>query len=113
MLADHATLLKEATVWVAEHEQSTVGFIVVRELPGHLLVESIAVMPSEQSRGVGAALLSRAERVAVDAGLGEVRLYTNEVMTENIAYYGRRGYVETHRATDDGYRRVFFTKTLA
>jgi hypothetical protein len=45
-------------------------------------------------------------------GLPEVRLYTNEAMTENLDYYPRRGYRETHRATQNGYRRVFFSKIL-
>lgn len=31
-------------------------------------------------------------------------------MTENLEYYPRRGYRETHRAQQHGYRRVFFTK---
>ena len=33
-------------------------------------------------------------------------------MTENLAYYPRRGYRETHRSTQDSYHRVFFTKIL-
>jgi hypothetical protein len=45
-------------------------------------------------------------------GLPEVRLYTNVVMTENLAYYPRHGYVETHREQIGPYHRVFFTKTL-
>jgi hypothetical protein len=31
-------------------------------------------------------------------------------MTENLAYCPRHGYTETHRAEQDGFRRVFFTK---
>lgn len=34
-------------------------------------------------------------------------------MTENLAYYSRRGYAETHRAEQDGFRRVFFRKHIA
>ncbi len=44
--------------------------------------------------------------------MNEVRLYTNEAMAENLTYYPRHGYRETHRATQDGYRRVFFTKAV-
>lgn len=62
--------------------------------------------------GVGARLLQLAERKARDHGLPEVRLYTNEAMTENLTYYSHRGYRETHRSTHEGYRRVFFTKIL-
>jgi hypothetical protein len=31
-------------------------------------------------------------------------------MTENLTYYPRHGYTETHRAEQDGFRRVFFSK---
>jgi hypothetical protein len=30
-----------------------------------------------------------------------------------LAYYPRRGYAETHRAEQGGFRRVFFRKSLA
>jgi hypothetical protein len=33
-------------------------------------------------------------------------------MTENLDYYPRRGYHETHRAEEDGFRRVFFRKAI-
>jgi hypothetical protein len=45
--------------------------------------------------------------------LTEIRLYTNEAMTENRAYYPRHGYTETRRAEQGGFRRVFFRKRLA
>lgn len=33
-------------------------------------------------------------------------------MTSNLDYYQRRGFVETHRATADGYHRVYFCKSV-
>lgn len=42
----------------------------------------------------------------------EIRLYTNEAMTENLSYYPRHGYTETHRGEQDGFRRVFFRKQV-
>jgi ribosomal protein S18 acetylase RimI-like enzyme len=42
-----------------------------------------------------------------------VRLYTNEVMVENLAFYQRLGFVEVERRMDEGYRRVFLRKSLA
>ncbi len=65
-----------------------------------------------QGLGVGGRLLRLAEEQALARGLREVRLYTNEAMTENLAYYLRRGYSETHRARQDGFRPIFFTKPL-
>ena len=33
-------------------------------------------------------------------------------MTENLTYYPRYGYTETHRAQQDGFQRVFFRKPV-
>jgi len=71
------------------------------------------VRPSRQGRGAGSRLLALAEDEARRLRLSEIRLYTNEAMTENLAYYPRHGYAETHRAEQDGFRRVFFRKHLA
>ena len=70
------------------------------------------VAPDVQGRGIGSRLLRLAEEQARARGLGEVRLYTNAAMTENVELYRRHGYQQTHRAVEDGYQRVFFTKTL-
>ena len=51
------------------------------------------------------------ERV-ITASAVEIRLYTNAKMTENIRYYPRRGFRETHRACDAGYQRVYFSRFL-
>ena len=71
------------------------------------------MLPSAQRRGIGARLLELAEDRARQLRLGEIRLYTNEAMTENLAYYARHGYIETHRAEQDGFRRVFLAKALS
>ncbi|MDA8312768.1 MAG: GNAT family N-acetyltransferase [Actinomycetota bacterium] len=88
------------------------GFVVVRPAGDHLLVDNVAVAPAFQRGGVGRRLLEAAEVRARAAGLSESRLYTNLSMTENLAYYPRHGYRETHRATQAGYERVFFAKHL-
>jgi len=48
----------------------------------------------------------------LDAGVDVVELYTNEIMTENIAIYTRLGYDEIERKHEDGFNRVFFRKLL-
>ena len=112
MLTDYAGAVRGGHAWVAEDDATAVGIVVVELHPDHLLVENIAVRPAAQGRGVGGLLLARAEELAAELGYDEVRLYTHESMTENIAYYPRRGYTETHRGGQDGYRRVFFRKQL-
>jgi hypothetical protein len=53
-----------------------------------------------------------ADARARELGLGAIRLYTNAAMTENLALYPRRGYVETHRAEADGFSRVYSSTRL-
>jgi len=53
-----------------------------------------------------------AEELARAAGLPDLRLHTNEAMTENLAFYGRLGFEEISRSVQDGYRRVFLRKIL-
>jgi len=60
--------------------------------PDHLLIVNVAVAPAFQGRGLGRRLMAHAEKIAIEAGFAEVRLYTNSLMAENIALYRRLGY---------------------
>ncbi|HRM75164.1 MAG TPA: GNAT family N-acetyltransferase [Paracoccus sp. (in: a-proteobacteria)] len=88
------------------------GFLVLIEQGDHLLLDNVAVDPATQGRGHGRALMDYAEGYARWAGLPAIRLYTQDIMVENIAIYSRRGYVETHRATEHGLRRIHMEKRL-
>ena len=112
MGAGYAAAARRGQAWVAAGDGQAAGFIILIPQPGYLLLENVAVLPAAQGRGVGARLLAFAEERARSLRLPEVRLYTNEAMTENLAYYPRHGYTETHRAQQDGFRRVFFRKRL-
>jgi ribosomal protein S18 acetylase RimI-like enzyme len=65
--------------------------------PDHLMIWSLAVRPDRQGKGLGRFLLRFAERMAREAGLGELRLFTNARMERNLALYARAGYRETGR----------------
>ena len=112
MTADCTVALEHSRVWVLESGDAIVGTLVTEDRADHLLLETLAIAPSAQGMGYGRLLLDRAECDAVGLGLTEVRLYTNEAMTENLSFYPRHGYRETHRAVDDGFRRVYFSKTV-
>jgi ribosomal protein S18 acetylase RimI-like enzyme len=112
MTADYAAAVAADDVWVAVAGDVVVGLLVLVPAADHLLLENIAVDPRYRGRGIGARLLSVAEERAAHAGLAEIRLYTNAAMTENISYYPRHGYVETHRGQGDGFDRVYFSKRL-
>jgi GNAT superfamily N-acetyltransferase len=111
--ADYAAAVGTGEAYVGLDEAGApVALLVLRPEPDYLLLENVAVLPSAQGTGAGNQLLAFAESRAGALGLTEIRLYTHELMTENQAYYARHGYAETHRAEDEGFRRVFFAKQL-
>jgi N-acetylglutamate synthase-like GNAT family acetyltransferase len=112
MTADYAAALGHSRVWVLESGKAIVGALVTEDRGNHLLLETVAVAPGAQGNGYGRLLLDHAECDAAELGLTEVRLYTNEAMTENLTFYPRHGYRETGRAVQDGFRRVYFSKTV-
>ena len=112
MTADHASLIAQGEVWVATDGDQLSGFVVLRAGPASLLLESVAVSAPQRGRGVGRALIGFAERHARDLGLGSVELYTNAMMTENLRYYPRLGYVEYDRRREHGFDRVYFRKAV-
>jgi N-acetylglutamate synthase-like GNAT family acetyltransferase len=112
MTVDFAQVVAGGDAWVAETGGRLAGVLVLETAADHLLIDTVAVVAQQQGSGVGRALLAFAEQQARARGLTEVRLYTNEAMTENLEYYPRRGYRETHRAVGDGYCRVYFSKAV-
>jgi ribosomal protein S18 acetylase RimI-like enzyme len=113
MLADYAAQIAAGEIHIAVDEADTLqGFIVFFPKDGHMFLENIAVQPAAAGRGVGKSLIRFCEAEARRLGLGEVHLYTNEKMTENLSIYPRLGYREVDRRSEDGFNRVFFEKRL-
>ncbi len=110
---DYGALIGAGRVHVLEHGGAVRGVLVLLPGDGATLIDNVAVHPDAHGLGLGRALLDFAEAFARDAGHRAVRLYTNAAMTENVALYARRGYRETHRAEEKGFRRVYMAKALA
>lgn len=108
MLADYDAIVAAGRCWVALDAGRIVGIMHLEPAVDHVVVETLAVAPDVRGRGVGGRLLMAAEEQARSLGLPELRLYTHELMTENLAYYPRRGFTETHREAP----RVFYTKLV-
>jgi ribosomal protein S18 acetylase RimI-like enzyme len=85
MTADYAQAVRDGRAWAALQDGQVVGFAIIMGRPGYLLLDNAAVLPAGQGRGIGARLLALAEEQARGLGLREIRLYTNEAMTENLA----------------------------
>ena len=113
MLADYGAHLVDDTVLVALDSSGMVrGYAVMLDRPDGFWLENIAVDPAAQGQGIGSSLITAVEdwfRMRTD----QYRLYTNVKMTANIAWYSRAGFVETGRATVDGFHRVYFQKQIA
>lgn len=112
MTADYAELLRTSRVWVLLDGDQLVGVLVTRAEVDHLLLDIVAIAPTAQGGGHGRRLLERADLDARESGLTEIRLCTHETMTENLAYYPRRGFHKTSRGSQDGFNRVYFAKLV-
>src|SRR5690349_17836322 len=94
ILADYAALIATGEVYVIEAAGQILGAIVIELRPDHLFIENVAVHPDAQGTGLGYRLMRFAEETARANHLTEIRLYTHELMTENLAYYPRLGFQE-------------------
>jgi ribosomal protein S18 acetylase RimI-like enzyme len=113
MTADYYGLVASGAVWVATNDdEEPVGVLAIHPEAPSLLLENVAVAPAAQGRGIGRALIRFAEERAVELGLDEVRLYTNEKMTENVRLYQSLGYEEVARGQEEGFDRVFLRKRV-
>lgn len=105
---DYAALIAQACVFVCGAPVQ--GIVVLIDAAGYLLLDNIAVADSARGQGIGRRLMEFADAEAARRGFAELRLYTHALMHENIALYTRAGWTQTHRATENGFDRVFFRK---
>lgn len=112
MLADYHQLVHDGVVSVAERDGDIEGLMVVWAETDHVYIDNIATAESWRGAGVGQALLAWADQHTRVIGHSEIRLYTNVAVAENLGYYERRGFDETHRSSDSGYERVYFSKSV-
>jgi len=113
MLLDFESEIEARRVWVVSGDAGVVGALVQYETDLGFYIDTVAVSPASQGKGVGRALLEFAEQEALRRGFGSIYLCTNSVMTENQVLYPRIGYVEYERKREAGYDRVFYRKALA
>ncbi len=112
MVADFEAYVMRGEASVLENGSEVKGFIIQYPRDDGWFVENVAIVPSLQGQGQGKTLMSFAEDKARARKVERVYLYTNEKMTENLAFYTGLGYSETHRATEDGFQRVYMEKRL-
>ncbi|EGP09833.1 GNAT family N-acetyltransferase [Afipia clevelandensis] len=113
MLDDYGDLVARKLVHVLEENGEIAGLVVLIPEERAMLLDNVAVHPAAQGRKLGSRLIAFAEQQARAAGHDSIRLYTQELMTENRARYAHLGFVETHRAEEKGLKRVYMTKRLS
>lgn len=111
MRDDYAARQAAGQLWVLD-AGDVAGLLVLIPGDDRLMLDNVALDPAAQGKGHGRRLLDFAESHARQAGFAAIRLYTQDIMVENIAIYLARGYVETHRATEHGLNRIYMEKRL-
>jgi ribosomal protein S18 acetylase RimI-like enzyme len=112
MVADFATRIAVGHAIVVEDGEGVKGYMISWPEADAYFIDNIAVDPKHQGEGLGRYLIEYAATEADRLRLPTVRLYTNVAMTENLAIYARIGFVETHRAMEDGFQRAYLSWRL-
>ena len=112
MTDDYRLHVAAGNAWVLVLDNQIIGLVVLVPKAGYMLLDNVAVAPTKQGAGWGRRLIEFAETRTRECGYAQIRLYTNELMHENLALYERLGYREFSRRLDSGFKRVFMKKTL-
>ncbi|MEM7072325.1 MAG: GNAT family N-acetyltransferase [Pseudomonadota bacterium] len=122
MHADFKRHIKDDLVFVCtrtgletseEEPQQPIGYLVAISRDHGWWLDNIAIHPHFQNRGLGRSLIDRLEQWFHTHHITSYQLYTNQIMTCNIAWYKRHGFVEIDQRTEDGYQRIYFEKKLS
>jgi predicted N-acetyltransferase YhbS len=87
MLDDYRKVVAENDVFVATLGTEIVGVLVMAQDATELLLMNVAVAPKFKGQGIGKTLMVFCEEHARSMGSQAVRLYTHELMIENIEIY--------------------------
>ncbi|MDF3075033.1 MAG: hypothetical protein K0S54_2700 [Alphaproteobacteria bacterium] len=113
MTVDYEQALRRHRFDLLNFDGALSGLIETLQLPDHLWIENIAVLPDHQGKGLGRRLLDHAECLAIEAGLGEMRLLTNAAFASNVELYKRVGYrIDRLEPFRDGGTTVYMSKKL-
>jgi ribosomal protein S18 acetylase RimI-like enzyme len=113
MTADFAAQIAANHVIVIETAGVVVGYLVGWSEADAYFIDNIAIDPLRQGEGLGHELMDHTIQEARRRGLPAVRLYTNVAMHENLSMYVHLGFVETHRARENGFHCVYLRLNLA
>jgi N-acetylglutamate synthase-like GNAT family acetyltransferase len=92
MTVDYAVAVEAHRIELLEAQGALAALIEMRPEPDHLFLVNLAVAPEKQGAGLGLRLLARAEDVARELLLPELRLATNKAFAANLRFYAAQGF---------------------
>ena len=107
MVADYEAAVAANRAVVIEAAGSVLGYMIAWPEPDAYFIDNIGVDPACQGGGLGRRLIDPRGVAGRSSGPARARLYTNALMSENLAMYAHIGFVETHRALEKGFHRVY------
>jgi|SRR5215472_9631835 len=109
--SEPAPMLADFAAEIAADHVVVIGTVAWPER-GAYFIDNVAVDPAQQGKGLGRQLIRHAVVEAKRHRLPAIQLYTNAAMTENLSMYARMGFVETHRAVEKGFHRIYMRWVL-
>ena len=104
-------------LYVLEEQGTVVAAAALHEANNGLYIDYLAVRVDYQNMGIGKRMLTELEMLTESRELRHLSLHTPEVMHELLAFYGKNGFKETHRAFPshgrDRILRTHFRKPIA
>lgn len=100
--------IREFPVWVAETDLTIIGGLILMPGEGCMSVANLAVQPRFQGKGVGRALMAKAEAEAKALKFSVLRLSTHVALTKNVEFYVQLGWSETGRDET----RIYMQKSI-
>jgi ribosomal protein S18 acetylase RimI-like enzyme len=113
MAADYEAEVAAQRVVVIDPDAGVSGYMVAWPEADAYFIDNIGIAPNAQGRGLGRQLIEHAAAEAHRLHLPALRLYTNAAMIENLCMYTYLGFVETHRAAEKGFNRIYMRLDLS
>nr|WP_249729698.1 GNAT family N-acetyltransferase [Chelatococcus sp. YT9] len=116
LLADYDEIFADSgawEIWLAVAAEGLAGVLILMPRQDDLYIWSIATDPAFRGRGVGRDLLAHALARAKALELPALRLCTGRVLSENVAWYARAGFVIEREEVRPDRVLVHMARTLA
>ena len=113
MVTDYRSHIDNKQVYVMDQGSDEISCVLIL-MPhsDHIYLDTIAISPNHQSKGLGTKMVKFAEDFTIEMGYSELCVCTNIHMHENQRFYSNLGFIEAERKTVNGYDRIYYSKKL-